>query len=127
MKNTLTLEQLRASIEPFWLDYDYIGLRVQCPVEAKRTRVGSKLRPSHEWVDGDKTRRKMCGTAAFGLRDLNLELPLVWAEMQRLGYVQNGQFARLVVIGSNDGSYCEDMPERYATAIQNAVLLAVVA
>ena len=127
MKNTLTLEQLRAAIEPFWLDYDYIGLRVQCPVEAKRTRVGSRLRPSHEWVDGDKTRRKMCGTAAFGLRDLNRELPLVWAEMQRLGYVQNGQFARLVVIGSNDGSYREDMPERYATAIQNAVLLAVAA
>ena len=127
MKNTLTLEQLRAAIEPFWLDYDYIGLRVQCPVEAKRTRVGSKLRPSHEWVDGDKTRRKMCGTAAFGLRDLNRELPLVWAEMQRLGYVQNGQFARLVVIGSNDGSSREDMPERYATAIQNAVLLAVAA
>ena len=50
----------------------------------------------------------------------------MWAEMQRIGYTPDAQFARLVVIGSNDGADGEDMPERYAVAIKNAKLLAVV-
>ena len=124
---TMTLEAIRAAIAPIWHDYDYIGLRVQCPLEAAGTKVGSKMRRSFERNDGDKGRR-LIGTAAFYLSsNLDLELPLVWAEMQRLGYTPDGQFYRLVVIGSNDGADCEDMPERYATAIKNAKLLAVVA
>jgi hypothetical protein len=122
-----TLEAIRAAIAPIWHDYDYIGLRVQCPVEAAGTKVGSKLRRSFERPDDVKGRR-LSGTAAFYLSsNLDLELPRVWEEMQRLGYTPESQFSRLVVIGSNDGADCEDMPERYAIAIKNAKLLAVIA
>jgi hypothetical protein len=111
------------AVTPVWLEYEWIGLRIQSGAEC-RTKIGQTLRPSSEWVDGTKTRRKLSGTAAFCFRDID-DIPKVLATMQQWGYVlRNGD--RLVVVGSNDGCNGDDMPERYASAITNAVLLAVI-
>jgi len=119
IKNILT------AIEPVWFEYEWIGLRLQTTVEAKRTKVGSSLRPSSEWVDGNKTSRKLSGTAAFQVRSLD-QIPSVVQSMARSGYSASLLTERLVVIGSNDGVNGADMPERNAAAFKNAILLAVV-
>lgn len=125
----LTEELIRSAlcaIEPVWLEYEWIGLRLQTSVEAKRTKVGCTLRPSSEWVDGTKSSRKLSGTAAFQIRSLD-QIQSVVESMARSGYSASLATERLVVIGSNDGVNGADMPERNAAAFKNAILLAVIA
>jgi hypothetical protein len=118
-------EIVKAAIDPIWLDYEYIGIRLQSGAESKRTKAGQKLRPSSVWDDGRKLRDKLPGTAAFLVRDL-AQIAEVLDAMSRHGYAPRKADDRLVVIGSNDGCWGSDMPERFATAIKNAVLLAVI-
>ena len=113
-----------AAVEAVWYDCEFVGLRVQIGAETK-TKLGTKLRASSEWVDGHKTARKLSGTAAFIVRTLS-QLNAVLDVMERWNYTpQAGD--RLVVIGSDEGANGHDMPEPFAVAIKGAKLLAVVA
>ena len=108
-------------LDPIWLDHDYIAIRSQDGPE-KRTKEGTALRASSEWIDGRKTRRKMAGTAGFLLTDLS-SLARVIESMVCNGYWRTGN--RIVLIAGT-GAWGDDMPERYATAIRDATLVAVV-
>ena len=120
----IDVKALREALRLIWMDYEYIGLRMQRGAE-KRTRIGAMLRPSHEWVDERKLRRKMRGTAGFQIYSLD-KIDRVLDAMQRHGYNPDSENERLVVIGTNDGAWGEDMPEKYATAFIGAQLLAIV-
>lgn len=111
-------------------DHDCVALRVQTPAESKRTRPGSALRPSHEWIDGNKTRRRMVGTAGFLLPCKRVEAMLeadvlpILDGMQRWGYSVDGTaYVRLVLIAGH-GAHGEDMAEPHAAAIRDAVMVA---
>jgi hypothetical protein len=116
-----------AAVEPIWCDYACIGLRIQQGAEV-RTQTGDMLRPSCEWIDGRKTRRKLVGTAAFYISGLSLDrakVTEILAAMDAHGY-RLWSDSRLVVIGG-DGAWGDDMPERFASAIINARLVTVIA
>lgn len=120
------LAKVISAVDAVWTDYDCIGLRLQSGAEM-RTKIGQALRPSNHWVDGVKTRSKMRGTACFCIHRLE-DVARVLDEMCGHGYSPRNDSGRLVVIGSNRGtdSDSEQMPEVYAVALREAVLLAVI-
>ncbi len=68
----------------------------------------------------------MSGTAAFQISRLDMVQEVAETAV-RYGYKLNVPGERIVLIGSNDGVHGEDMPERFASAFKNAVLIAVIA
>jgi len=109
------------AVTDHWLDCEYIGIRAQDGAEI-RTKVGDALRPSCEWVDGNKTRRKLPGTAAFYVAEIS-KVEAVVEAMRRHGYLNS---RRIVIVGSDTGCNGADMPERYASAFRDARILAIV-
>lgn len=117
-------EQLRAAIEAATEDdsgMEWIGVRNQRGAETK-TKPGDDLRTSHEWIDNEKTKNKLPGTAAFHL-DPNVPIDKVVDSLIKNGYA--GENSRLVLIGSNYGIEGADMPERFAAAFPKAKLISV--
>ena len=113
---------MRLIVAKHWEDNPEVAIRVQRGREAKVGGVGSELRPSSEWIEGEKTRNKLPGTAGFRVPDPKY-LPDIIDSMKRNGYkLRSGD--RLVLIGG-DRAWDADMPEEYASAIRNARILHV--
>jgi hypothetical protein len=115
---------LTQAIEQFTASWPYeVGIRVQRGREASVGGVGTKLRPSSEWVDGNKTRRKLSGTAGYSVADAD-QLPEILKIMAREGHTVDAT-DRLVVIQGTQ-SHDDGMAELYGRTFVDAVIVAVI-
>jgi len=102
-------------------EYEAIGLRVQVGREAK-SKLGSVLPASSVWDDGIRTKATLPGTAAFVLEDSLRSNDYAEVIQFALSYQIKG---RIALVGTKKGTVCCDMPEKFAEAFPEAVILAI--
>ena len=104
---------LRAAIKKY--PDSVFGLRSFSEEESEALKENKKLRKSFAWEDGNKTKKRYGGTAAFKIdEDMDLEV-----FMQSFAYNVGGDNQKIGLI-RGDSFLEHDMPESYAVIISNA-------
>ena len=103
----------------------YFGLRV-LPARTRPYRVGERLTPSYNWIDGNRTRQQLNGTSTVGINDNSYsDISRALYTIGHYGYANNvssysGDY--LALVGGSAREYGDDRGEHI---LRGAVILAI--